>query len=58
VTKLRLRNQESTASDQVTASVAAVTGTNVDPAHLLTAALSKVQDLAATGGNRVFAMTV
>ena len=61
VTKLRLRNPESTASDQVTASVAAITGRmkhNVDPAHLLTEALSKVQDLAATGGNRVLAMSV
>jgi hypothetical protein len=31
---------------------------NIDPVHLLAEALSKVGDVAATGGNRVLALTV
>jgi len=45
----------------VTASVAAITGQvrkGMDRFHLLTQAISKVQDAAGAGGNRVLALTV
>jgi PleD family two-component response regulator len=61
VSKLRLQSSGSIGADHVTASVAAITGQmkrNIDPVHLLTEALSKVGDVAATGGNRVLALTV
>jgi PleD family two-component response regulator len=61
VAKLRLPNSESVASDYVTASVAAITGQvrkGKDRVHLLTQAISKVQDAAGAGGNRVLALTV
>src|SRR5580704_367067 len=61
VAKLRLPYSESLASDHVTASVAAVTGLvkgSIERVHLLTQAISKVQDAAGAGGNRVLALTV
>jgi PleD family two-component response regulator len=61
VAKLRLRNSESSMSDYVTASVAAITGKvkrGIDRVHLLTQAMSKVQDAAGAGGNRVLALSV
>ena len=61
VAKLRLPNSESVAADYVTASVASITGQvkrGIDRVHLLTQAISKVQDAAGAGGNRVVAMTV
>jgi sigma-B regulation protein RsbU (phosphoserine phosphatase) len=61
VSKLRLPNSESIASNYVTASVAAVTGQvkrSIDRVHLLTQAIAKVQDATAAGGNRVLALTV
>jgi PleD family two-component response regulator len=61
VSKLRLPNSESNASNYVTASVAAVTGQvkrSIDRVHLLTQAIAKVQDAAGAGGNRVLALTV
>jgi len=61
VAKLRLPNSESVVSDYVTASVAAITGQvkkGIDRVHLLTQAISKVQDAAVAGGNRVLALTV
>jgi PleD family two-component response regulator len=61
VAKLRLPSSESTLSGHVTASVAAITGKvrrGIDRVHLLTQALSKLQDAALAGGNRVLAMTV
>jgi sigma-B regulation protein RsbU (phosphoserine phosphatase) len=61
VAKLRLPNSESVVSDYVTASVAAITGQvkkGMDRVHLLTQAISKVQDAAGAGGNRVLALTV
>jgi phosphoserine phosphatase RsbU/P len=61
VAKLRLPNSESVASDHVTASVAAVTGQvkgSIERVHLLTQAISKVQDAAVAGGNRVLALSV
>ncbi len=61
VAKLRLPNGEALTSDHVTASVAAITGRGrlaVDRVHLLTQAISHVQDAANAGGNRVLALTV
>ena len=61
IAKLRLSNSESIASDHVTASVAAVTGkvrNAKDRIHLLTLAISKVQEVAAAGGNRVLALAI
>jgi PleD family two-component response regulator len=61
ISKLRLANSESTVSDYVTASVAAITGQvrrSIDRVHLLTQAIAKVQDAAEAGGNRVLALTV
>jgi PleD family two-component response regulator len=61
VAKLRLANSESIVADHVTASVAAITGrvkNAVDRIHLLTLAISKVQEVAAAGGNRVMALAV
>jgi phosphoserine phosphatase RsbU/P len=58
VQKLRLRNSESVESDYVTASVAAITGSakrDVDRIKMLTQAITGVQQVAAAGGNRVFA---
>jgi PleD family two-component response regulator len=61
VAKLRLPNTEAVASDYVTASVAAVTGRikhAVDRVQLLTQAISRVQDAAGAGGDRVLALTM
>jgi PleD family two-component response regulator len=61
ISKLRLPNAESIASDHVTASVATVTGLvkgSIERVHLLTQAIAKVQDAAGAGGNRVLALTV
>jgi PleD family two-component response regulator len=61
VAKLRLRNSEAIASDHVTASVAAITGRvkrSVDRVQLLTQAISRVQDAAGAGGNRVLALSI
>jgi PleD family two-component response regulator len=61
VSRLRLPNAESIAADHFTASVAAVTGkapSGVDRVHLLTRAISNVQNTAAAGGNRVLAISV
>lgn len=61
VAKLRLANSEAVASDHVTASVAAITGRvkqAVDRVQLLTQAVSRVQDAARAGGNRVLAMSI
>jgi PleD family two-component response regulator len=61
ISKLRLANSESIMSDHVTASVAAITGrvkTGADRVHLLTLAISKVQEAAAAGGNRVLALAI
>ncbi len=60
VTKLHVPNSESVVSDYVTASVVAVTGQvkrAVDRVHLLTQAISQVQNAAAAGGDRVVALT-
>jgi hypothetical protein len=48
-------------SDYITASVVAITGEvkrAVDRVHLLTQAISRVQDAAGAGGDRVLAMTM
>jgi len=61
VSKLRLPNPESVASDHVTASVATVTGLvkgSIERVHLLTQAIAKVQDAASAGGNRVLALSI
>ncbi len=61
VPKLRLPNSESIVSDHFTASVATITGSRgreIDRVHLLTRAISGVEDIAATGGNRVAALFV
>jgi phosphoserine phosphatase RsbU/P len=61
VAKLRLPNSEAVVSDYVTASVAAITGRakgTADRVELLTHAISKVQDAAGAGGDRVLALTV
>jgi PleD family two-component response regulator len=61
VAKLRLPNPESIISDHVTASVAAITGSvrsAIDRVQLLTLAVSKVQEAAEAGGNRVVAVAV
>jgi len=61
VAKLRLPNSEGVASDHVTASVAAITGRvkrTIDRVQLLTQAISRVQDAAGAGGNRVLAQTI
>jgi sigma-B regulation protein RsbU (phosphoserine phosphatase) len=61
ISRLRLPNSESTVSDYVTASVAAVTGQvkgSIERVHLLTQAIAKVQDAAGAGGNRVLALSV
>jgi diguanylate cyclase (GGDEF)-like protein len=60
VQKLRLPNFESAASDNVTASVAAVTGRvkcTVDWLQLLSQAISGVRQAADAGGNRVVTLT-
>jgi len=60
VAKLHVPNSESVVSDYVTASVVAVTGQvkrAVDRVHLLTQAISQVQNAAAAGGDRVLALT-
>jgi phosphoserine phosphatase RsbU/P len=60
IAKLKLRNPESIVADHLTASVSTVTGTasgGPGPAHLLTQAISAVQQAAAAGGNRLLAMT-
>lgn len=59
--KLDIRNSESIAADHVTASVAVVTGRvrrGIGRVHLLTAALSMVNDAATAGGNRVVAVNL
>jgi phosphoserine phosphatase RsbU/P len=61
VAKLRLPNSEAVASDYVTASVAAITGQVKranDRVQLLTQAISRAQDVAGEGGNRVLALTI
>jgi len=61
VAKLHLPHSESVASDYVTASVVAISGEvkrAVDRVHLLTQAISRVQDAASAGGDRVLAMTI
>jgi phosphoserine phosphatase RsbU/P len=61
VAKLRLPNSEAVSSDYVTASVAAITGhvkRAIDRVQLLTQAISRVQDAAGAGGNRVLALTI
>jgi len=61
VWKLRLPNPESLASDYLTASVAAVTGRarcDVEPIQLLTQAITRVQQAAAAGGNRIVVLTM
>jgi len=61
VARLRLPNSESVISDYITASVVAITGEvkrTVDRVRLLTQAISRVQDAAGSGGNRVLAMTM
>jgi phosphoserine phosphatase RsbU/P len=61
IAKLHVPNSESIVSDHVTASVAAVTGkvrSGNDRANLLTLAISKMQEVAAAGGNRVLAVAV
>jgi phosphoserine phosphatase RsbU/P len=60
VARLKLRNPESIVADHLTASVSTVTGTGaagLSRAHLLTQAISGVQQAAAAGGNRLLAMT-
>jgi PleD family two-component response regulator len=60
VAQLKLRNSESIVADHLTASVSTVTGTvtdGPDRAHLLTQAISAVQQAAAAGGNRLLAMS-
>ena len=54
-------NSESVVSDYVTASVAAITGRvkhAIDRVQLLTQAISRVQDAASAGGDRVVALTI
>jgi hypothetical protein len=61
VSKLRLPNPESVASDPATASVATVTGLvkgSIECVHLLTQAIAKVQDAASAGGNRVLVLSI
>jgi GGDEF domain-containing protein len=61
VARLRLPNTEAIAADHVTATVAAVTGKvqrGVDRVHLLTLAISNLQNAAAAGGNRVLAVSI
>jgi PleD family two-component response regulator len=61
VAKLRLPNSEAVASDYVTASVAAITGQvkrASDRVQLLTQAISRAQEAAGEGGNRVLALTM
>jgi sigma-B regulation protein RsbU (phosphoserine phosphatase) len=61
ISKLRLPNSESIASDHVTASVATITGkvkSGPERVHLLTQAIAKVEAAAGAGGNRVLAMAV
>lgn len=61
VAKLRLPNSESVVSDYVTASVVAITGRvklAADRIQLLTQAISKVQDAASAGGDRVLVHTM
>ena len=61
IARLRLPNSESVVSDYITASVVAITGEvkrAVDRVHLLTQAISRVQDAAGAGGDRVLAMTM
>jgi len=61
VAKLRLPNSEAVASDHVTASVAAITGRvkrAVDRVQLLTQAISRVQEAAVAGGDRVLALKI
>lgn len=61
IAKLHLPNSESVASDYVTASVVALTGQvkrAVDRVHLLTQAVSRVQDASGAGGDRVMAVTI
>jgi phosphoserine phosphatase RsbU/P len=61
IAKLSLPNSPSAGSDSLTASIAAITGRvkrDIDGMHLLTQAISKVQDVAGDGGNRVVALTV
>jgi sigma-B regulation protein RsbU (phosphoserine phosphatase) len=61
VARLKLKNGDAIATDHMTASVSAVTGTvrrGPDRAHLLTHAIATVQQAAEAGGNRLLAVTV
>ncbi len=61
VSKLQLPNSESVVSDYFTASVAAISGRAkraVDRVQLLIQAISRVQDAAGAGGDRVLALTI
>jgi PleD family two-component response regulator len=61
IARLHLRHSEALVSDYVTASVVAITGRMkraVDRVQLLTRAISKVQDAAGAGGDRVLALTI
>jgi PleD family two-component response regulator len=61
VARLRLPNSEAVVSDHITASVAAITGRvkrTIDRVQLLTHAISRVQDAAGAGGDRVLALTM
>ncbi len=60
VAKLHLPNSESVVSDDVTASIVAITGRAkraADRIHLLTRAISGLQDATGAGGDRVLALT-
>ena len=61
VPKLWLPNPKSIVSDHFIASVAAITGPRgraIDRVHLLTRAISGVQEVAVTGGDRDLALSV
>ena len=61
VAKLDIANSESIAADHVTASVAVVTANarrGLGRIHLLTHAISTINDVAADGGNRVVAVDI
>jgi sigma-B regulation protein RsbU (phosphoserine phosphatase) len=61
VARLKLKNGDAIAADHMTVSVSAVTGTvrrGPDRAHLLTHAITTVQQAAEAGGNRLLAVTV
>jgi phosphoserine phosphatase RsbU/P len=60
VAKLGSANPETTVFGNLTASIAAITGSvarDIDRMHLLTRAIAAVQDVAGAGGNRVVAVS-